>query len=1744
MQGRNSIFYVFNRIFRAVCLYAGVLIVLGMMGCSKVSDNGDKNKGSEAIISGTLINSTGKAVAGALVSVDADSGATVVSDGDGKFRLTISKPGELQLKIYHADYAPIAAPKVSVVLGQTLVLDSAVRMKWNYYVIQGKVKSSSAQALEGAGISIAKSTLTALSNESGEFEINRIPKNVSSIVLLAARSGIGFTSQTISSLKGDTITIADLVLSQEGITVRGTVYGTDIKPVAGVVVQAVGSGIQDSTDSQGEYVLHNVPSNQEGLVISVPKLEAQGLVGSVMGVKASGNVIGMDIYLREAAKPQNGMILESADQIFEQKTTSDEIVLEVFPEITEPARRIASYTWKTSKNITLGTSSEPRLKIKQSELLAALAKTNKNSAVQKITIIVEATNDLGQLSSTVSFMVQITSPQPIITEMGILQQTSNLVQSVIDTVYENNLVNFRAVALDPIGGLKQIVWYFGNNDSLVLADTALNQIGYLYDAPGTYQVIVKFIDTDNNIALDTITVVVVKSDLITPDLIAPFNGYIAGSKGEKIDLSWSRLPMTGVKYKVYADYRTNPPRTLIDSAYDVSTVSFIPDSGRSYYWFVEASKDGQRTTSLVGTFKGYTGIQYLDILKTPAKDSMLPDWSTILAWKYKAGYSYQVEMGLNPDSLGTLKSFSSQFENDANDNTLYIVKVDSLKGHSRYYWRVKEKGTGTPNAESRIGSFLTPNHIPSIPVRRNVFSTVKPAQPVNFRWFASHDGDKDPMTYLLYLDTQNPPTHLHASIKNDTSYNENFGFINGETYYWRLRATDGRDTVTNDTIFSFKTQSAISILASPASDSLLSDFSVNLNWVKENKADYKVLLGTDSAAISQSVLRNYGTYYYTNVGNASLLYTTASGLDGNRTYYWQVIRKDSLGVEQPSQMWKFRTPNHTPALFYISTPANGSVQTIGRSITFKWTESVDQDIDATLKYLVYLDVKNPPVKLLTTVNDTSEVRVTSTGIDSARTYFWRVAATDGYDTVFSSNVLTMTGNHEPSITTTIKDLRDSFVVGEVYTDTIKAIDADAADAIYYYKSANPAVQDLNITYYTGIFTFTPSFTGDTTLSIYVTDNKGANDTISWPVHVKAAALDIQLLPAQNDTVNGGSVEFRWKYGANLTYKVVGGIDSTAMDTLPGYVYANGTSYHTVTSSLKGHSKWFWKVVVKGNASTWTSPMRSFFTRNQKPSIPSYAALSPYNRSIAPSTDINFTFPVSTDADGDALRYHIYLDSGTAQPTTRKVSIDTNYYGLAGGIAKPGTYGWRLYISDGFDTVQTNYNTEFYVNRPASFTVTSGDLTATGYVGNTYRDTLHAVDPDGNTRNYAFIQRPTGMKFSATTSYYSTDSIIDWKPTLAQVGTHTVSLYVEDYRGPYEVTTRDTITWTVTVPAPAGAWDVMGTRVFNGLTSTQMKIAYQGDTAYAAVQEGATGISVWQSTDGLNWLSLGTARPTATTIEGNFRLITKPSGVYIMYKHAVSDSIYVRRYNGSTWDTVGNASLGYNYYGDQNIALVNHNDTLYAAFPESASPYRIIVKRFNGSAWETVGTTVSTVQAGGVDLASDGTTLFCGYRVSSSGAMEIKKLSGSNWLIAGSGLYTGSIGALRLAAYSGSVYTAFYKTTANTISVQKTTGNVFGYLGATDFGTVQASYAGGGLGGLKIDPSSGDVLLAWQDSEYFATVHRYSGIAWNPVGYNSFSQSLGASYYVDLALRPGGQPVVIFQDQASNPDGATVMKFTP
>ncbi|MBF0431091.1 MAG: carboxypeptidase regulatory-like domain-containing protein [Fibrobacteria bacterium] len=655
--------------------------------------------------------------------------------------------------------------------------------------------------------------------------------------------------------------------------------------------------------------------------------------------------------------------------------------------------------------------------------------------------------------------------------------------------------------------------------------------------------------------------------------------------------------------------------------------------------------------------------------------------------------------------------------------------------------------------------------------------------------------------------------------------------------------------------------------------------------------------------------------------------------------------------------------------------------------------------------------------------------------------------------------------------------------------------------------------------------------------------KDANDNITesvvWMVSVNLPdTTDMLVGPEHEAQIAAGTTAFQWKSFPSFEQTVFLGKGDTAnMDSV--YVTSTSSSTNRSTSQeLTGNATYYWRVRIRDAQEniTW-SPTRSLTTNNRVPTVPSNLVTNNVSGLITTNTQVDFSWTASSDADGDSLKYIIQLDSNDNSPTTEFVAdLAEASYSHTEGFAATTIYYWRVGASDGRDTTWSSTNEPSFYTNTAPELGTPKDTTLN--INTAYRITLKATDTAASAMYYyKYGGSPSGVTIE-------TDGAVSWTPGISDTGVHTVYAYVED-RHPKTTSAalrlRDSVSWSVTV-ASNGIWQAASPRSFNGADSDIPKIVYNGSTGYVALRTGTTGpVSVWFTTNDYDWEKLGGIDPTGSSSRNNTGLAVNGPHVYMLYQENASNDVIVMHWNGSIWDTLGNAIVanGYRSYGNQSIVV--HNDTVYVGYVNNASPYQAYVKRFNGTTWETVATNVSSDPANIVRLASDGTDLFVAFRLSNN-SFSVRKLNGSSWTTINGGSLTLPIEGVEIVAKSGTVYISYRTASTDAISVAKSVdGGSWTHLGAQDFTN---SISSGNMGDLAVD-AAGNVYIAYTVYPgYHVNVQKYAEGVWSYVGYPSLTSLLpnGGANSVRISLS-GSTPYIAFDDRQST-YGVSVMKFVP
>jgi hypothetical protein len=292
-------------------------------------------------------------------------------------------------------------------------------------------------------------------------------------------------------------------------------------------------------------------------------------------------------------------------------------------------------------------------------------------------------------------------------------------------------------------------------------------------------------------------------------------------------------------------------------------------------------------------------------------------------------------------------------------------------------------------------------------------------------------------------------------------------------------------------------------------------------------------------------------------------------------------------------------------------------------------------------------------------------------------------------------------------------------------------------------------------------------------------------------------------------------------------------------------------------------------------------------------------------------------------------------------------------------------------------------------------------------------------------------------------------------------------------------------------------------------------------------------------------------------------------------------IYVRRWNGSAWNEVGSGSASgggiSNNSGDSHhpsVAIAPDGTPYIAWWDETSGDAEIYVRRWNGSSWEEVGNGSATGagisnNSGGshnpvIAVAPNGMPYVTWYD-DSGGNFEIyvRRWSGTDWEEVGTGSASGggisgnsgeSFNSSILITTDGTPYVSWYDGSNGDyeIYVRHWSGGSWDEVGA-------GSASGGGISdnsGHSRNPSlavapGGVVYISWEDTsgtnrEIY--VLYWSGSNWNEVGTGSasgggISNSSGESYNPSMIVAQDNTPYIAWDDDSNGNFETYVRRWT-
>ncbi|MCE2997853.1 MAG: T9SS type A sorting domain-containing protein [Cyclobacteriaceae bacterium] len=328
--------------------------------------------------------------------------------------------------------------------------------------------------------------------------------------------------------------------------------------------------------------------------------------------------------------------------------------------------------------------------------------------------------------------------------------------------------------------------------------------------------------------------------------------------------------------------------------------------------------------------------------------------------------------------------------------------------------------------------------------------------------------------------------------------------------------------------------------------------------------------------------------------------------------------------------------------------------------------------------------------------------------------------------------------------------------------------------------------------------------------------------------------------------------------------------------------------------------------------------------------------------------------------------------------------------------------------------------------------------------------------------------------------------------------------------------------------------------FSGLQYAS-RIAMYNNIPYMAYVNTNFDVEVMNYTGG-NWSLLASpgagGNPTTTPISNVHIAFDATGNLYLAYMQV--SIIYVKKFNGTIWSTVGGGPVISNFLAGLAIDPVSNNP--FVATINNGGTAKVTVRKFNGTSWVDVGLPNFSPVTNRVRFTiSPSGVPYITLRDGTSGtSFSVFKFDGANWVavgISGIGLLGNPVDFTDIAVDgSGVPYIVSLNGTNNKASVLR-------YVSANWFTVGQADFSAGAAlqPNLKFD-NAGVLHIVYQDggNGNKATVMKFNGTNWVAVGNAGLSG--GGVYFPTLAFNSSNLPYVGFRDALDAAAKCTVLKL--
>lgn len=202
-----------------------------------------------------------------------------------------------------------------------------------------------------------------------------------------------------------------------------------------------------------------------------------------------------------------------------------------------------------------------------------------------------------------------------------------------------------------------------------------------------------------------------------------------------------------------------------------------------------------------------------------------------------------------------------------------------------------------------------------------------------------------------------------------------------------------------------------------------------------------------------------------------------------------------------------------------------------------------------------------------------------------------------------------------------------------------------------------------------------------------------------------------------------------------------------------------------------------------------------------------------------------------------------------------------------------------------------------------------------------------------------------------------------------------------------------------------SWELVGTAGFSSGEIVNSDISFDPSTGYPYVafadNNNSLKVTVMRF-NGSAWSLVGSAgfsEENAWNIKIDFNESTNQPYVSYTISNGVDNPVYLVKFNESAWEVVGTSN---GPGGDSSFSFNDSTNQPYIAYINNS--YKITVKKFNGTTWETVGladfTNSKNATPAHPQIRINNGTPYVAFRDDNNDTVSVMKFNGSSWVEVG------------------------------------------------------------------------------------------------------------------------------------------------